>query len=121
MRIIILTLVSCLLATPAVAETSKTKKKVALAASTTLLVADWLQTRYIADHPEKYEESWNVILKGHPTRGQVDAYFGAIIVGNYLIYKYLPDDMGFWANMLVASMEMSAVANNITLGVGVSF
>ena len=43
-------------------------------AANTLVVADWAQTRYIADNPESYFEI-NPIMGKHPSKGEVDQYF----------------------------------------------
>jgi hypothetical protein len=55
------------------------------------LGVDWLQTRYIARHPEQWHET-NPILGRHPDPVAVDAYFllcGAahVVIANHLSGK----------------------------------
>src|SRR3990167_2148379 len=78
------------------------------AAVTTLLVADWAQTRYIAKRPcenagggtqcqDPYLEKGLALpfIGEHPSVGRVNSYFIAGILGNYAISHTLPRD---WRN-----------------------
>jgi hypothetical protein len=87
----------------------------------TLLVVDWLQTRYIADNPDKHGEI-NPIMGKHPSMGEVNAYFlGSAIVMN-LIGEYAldsPDKKTFY--VFITGMETLAISNNIKLGIKLRF
>ena len=54
-------------------------------AFTTLNVVDWLQTRQISKHPERWHEN-NPILGKHPSLLKVDSYF----IGSMLINTAIP-------------------------------
>lgn len=84
--------------------------------SSSLLLADWSQTRYIATHSE-YEER-NPILGKNPTRGEVDLYFAGWLAANTAAYYLLPEKVQpywFWPLILV---ETGAIVNNASIGVG---
>lgn len=87
---------------------------------TGLLVADWAQTRDIAKRDDILE-AWNVYLGERPSVGKVNVYFAAtIVVYNTAAYLLPPD----WARALsigVGAIEVSAIGNNLMLGVKFNF
>ena len=61
------------------------------AAFVTVTAMDWMQTRQIAQNPDKYREL-NPILGEHPSTGEVDVYFAAAIAAHTGIAMALPPD-----------------------------
>ena len=59
------------------------------AAGLVVTAVDWGQTRYIANHPDRYLEL-NPILGAHPSLDSVDAYFASVLVLHSLISALLP-------------------------------
>lgn len=85
------------------------------------IVADWGQTRYIANHPQQYHEAFNSILGEHPSIKRVDAWFlGSLAVSNGIMTalpkKYRPYYAGG-----VASKETYFVVSNNSIGVKIDF
>jgi hypothetical protein len=102
------------------AEPWDTTDKVLGITSTTLLIVDWGQTRYIAKHPELYQEN-NVILGKHPSVGRVNAYFGTVIVGNLLLADWLSTrNRKLWLGTVTA-VELVVTAHNRNIGIKLSF
>jgi hypothetical protein len=99
------------------------------ASATALMVGDWGQTRYIAQHPGEYHET-NPILGRHPSTSAVDLYFmGALIVHpviSYLlpskaeIFGVTINPRRIWQAGTIV-VELGCVANNARLGIGFSF
>ena len=87
----------------------------------TLLVVDWLQTRYIADNPDDYHEI-NPIMGEHPSIGEVNAYFLGSIIAMNLIGEYALDRSGRKTlYIFITGMETLAVSNNFQLGIKLRF
>ena len=85
------------------------------------LVADWGQTRHIAKNPTLYYEQANPVIQGHPTVGQVDAWFiGSLVVNNGIMLilpkKYRPYYAG-----VVTAMEAHFIISNNQIGIKISF
>jgi len=66
---------------------------------TALLVADWKQTLYIAQHPQDpvksdgtyhYRSETNRLLGSHPSTGKINAYFVGVTVAHAAISYVLP-------------------------------
>lgn len=94
--------------------------KTLLASSTTLLVADWGQTRDIALNPNKFQES-NLILGKHPHVDKVDIYFASVLFINTSAYFVLPDN---WRTAWLAGVtlvEAGCVINNASQGIKINF
>lgn len=90
-------------------------------ATNALLVADWGQTRHIADNPDKYYERENIILNEHPSKNEVDNYFASVIAINTLLHKYLPKKyLPYYQTGLIA-IEADCIANNYNLGIKINF
>lgn len=81
-----------------------------------VLCIDWVQTRWIADHPGFLE--LNPILGAHPSLGRVNAYFTVAIVALIAVTFALPWPYGFYGAMVVALIEVVVIARNSYLGIG---
>lgn len=83
------------------------------------IMADWLQTRYIASNPDQYEEA-NPILGPNPSLGEVDRYFACCLVGNTLIAFLLPQKFRLRWQTISLSMQVGTVNHNYNMGVKMS-
>lgn len=95
----------------------------AIVSANALLLRDWGQTRYIADHPERYREvgiAENFIGQ-HPTSGQVNKYFVSSIVATNVVGCLLPDHWktGFYTG--VAAFQFKVTEDNAEIGIGFKF
>lgn len=94
--------------------------KVLLGTAVTSLVVDWGQTRYIAKHPDQYHEK-NRFLGLRPSTGRVNGYFVASIIGTIGVSMALPSKWRkFWLGG-VTVIELSAIRNNLELGIKTDF
>lgn len=97
-----------------------------------LHLIDWSQTRYIAEHPDKYWEI-NPILGNHPSIEKVDLYMGAGAIVHPIISHILPRKAKFlwmdnvywyprttWQSITI-TMSGSAVINNLSIGIKCEF
>ena len=82
--------------------------------------ADWLQTRYIATHPERFSET-NPILGEHPSVGTVNLFFAATTGLHYLISRKLHPEQRKWFQLVSIGVSGGAVARNYHLGVRMEF
>ena len=94
------------------------EQKAVAAGAGVLLVADWLQTRQIAKHPDQFHE-YNPILGEHPSQGKVNLYFLAVTGGLLLIADFLPTEWRTPALYAVAAVQTVAVANNLSHGISI--
>jgi hypothetical protein len=94
----------------------KTRQKVILATQ----FIDMLQTRDIANNPDKYFEK-NPILGEHPSEGDVAKYFVASMLGNYLLSKALPPKLRPYFQNLSIGTQAGMITNNANLGIGLGF
>lgn len=85
--------------------------------STSLLVADWGQTRYITSAYPRYYES-NVLLGERPSMRKVDTHFTLALTGNAVVGCALPKRYRKYWWGAVSLLEAGYVANNYTIGVG---
>ncbi|MDA8141089.1 MAG: hypothetical protein M0036_20790 [Desulfobacteraceae bacterium] len=100
------------------------------AAYTSLHLADWSQTRYIAKHPEQFHETCPA-LGAHPSTKSVDLWFGATLAGHYLLADLLPNKASWPVfgevnprkifQCVTIGIEAGCVANNYSIGVGFDF
>jgi hypothetical protein len=77
---------------------------------------DWMQTRYIAIHPDQYEEL-NPVLGHHPGIGKVNAYFAAGMVLHPLVSYLLPKPYRTWWQGITIGMSGACVGKNLSIGV----
>ncbi len=80
------------------------------------IMADWLQTRHIANNPHKFEEA-NRILGPNPSLGEVDRYFAFCLIGNTLIAYLLPQGLRTRWQALSLRMQAETVNHNYNMGV----
>lgn len=86
----------------------------------TLHAADWLQTRYIAKHPDRYYEC-NPIIGKHPGVGKVNTYFAVSAGINTVIPYLLPRPYRtIWQGGIIA-VEVGCVASNARVGIKLQF
>ena len=123
-----------LLSTARAAERWDTTDKVLGATALAFTVADWAQTRYIAQNPcinagggtdcaDPYREVGLArrFIGEHPTTGQVDRYFAGAIAVSALAAHYLPSTYrkGFLGGITL--IELSVVARNRSIGLRMEF
>lgn len=77
-----------------------------------LLALDWLQTRQIAKHPDRWYESWNLVLPAHPSLRQVDGYFALVGAATVLLAYLLPADARLVLAGAFAVLEATCVVHN---------
>ena len=85
------------------------------------IVMDWGQTRYVANHPQQYEEIVNPFLGKHPSVARVNNWFiGSLAVNNGIMValpkKYRPYYAG-----VVTAYEVRLVIRNNSIGVKIDF
>lgn len=117
-------LILLLFISPAQAEwwtEDKTANGLTIAANV-LLIADWAQTREIADNPDYYESGLaGYFITEHPRTRDVNIYFAsALVIYNTLNY-FLPNRYKKISSSFVIGFELKAVARNIEVGVGMKF
>jgi hypothetical protein len=135
MRIRLLTVAALCIASQANAGSLWTEDKFTnslIVSANVLAVMDWAQTRYIADNPDRFEETGPAAdaLGKHPSRGDVNRYFAqGIIVWNAIGY-FLPESATtfgmsckpkqvFYIGM--AAYEGRYVVNNREIGIRMQF
>lgn len=84
---------------------------------TALHGADWLQTRYIAQHPEQYKE-YNPILGSHPSVTEVDLYMGGWMVLHPIITDILPPEYRKYWQYITIGEKAFWVGHNYSIGIG---
>lgn len=91
-----------------------------LAAFQVATVADWGQTRAIADSNGKFREL-NRFLGDKPEAHEINRYFLAVSALNLIVANALPSDARkVWLGM-GAFVQINTVFNNHALGIGVKF
>jgi len=85
-----------------------------------LLATDYLQTRTIAENPDKWHEQ-NAILGLHPTINKVNVYFAASAVISAMILNFAPPKIQRYFLNGASIVELGAVGNNITLGIKLTY
>ncbi len=109
-------LVAVILSAPLSAQWSQ--EDVALESAWQVLhVMDWAQTRYAADHPDKYKEL-NPLLGRHPTKSEVDRLMIVGAIGHFLVTDFLTADRVKW---LWATTAMKAIVIYSNWSIGVRF
>lgn len=88
-------------------------------AATTLLAADWAQTRHISKSDDYYEK--NLILGERPDISAVNIYFAACIIGSWIAADLMPAKWRKHFQMALISMETACVGHNISAGVKFDF
>lgn len=83
-------------------------------AATSLLVADWIQTRKIIKNKNAYET--NYILGESPSRRAVNIYFSLTTITIIKTSYLLPDKYKKIFLISIISTQASYIKNNLTLG-----
>ena len=83
-------------------------------------IIDWGQTRHIAKNPQQFHEN-NPTLGGHPSVGQVDAFFISGIVLNTAITHILPSAWRPYWQAVSIGFSSVFVVNNYRLGLKIDF
>jgi hypothetical protein len=81
---------------------------------------DWSQTRQIAMEPDLHSEN-NQILGAHPTTGQVNRYFAAVLVAHFSIAYLLPEGIREPFQYFTIGLEAAAVTGNYMIGINGKF
>lgn len=87
--------------------------------SETSLFADWMQTKKIAENPNRWSET-NPIIGVHPSVGRVNTYFLSAMIGNYFLADYLGENRRLYLGV-IALGEGLTVKHNLALGLSVGF
>jgi hypothetical protein len=87
---------------------------------TALLLVDYGQTRNIVQNPNEYSER-NHILSKHPAQAKVDLYMGSCAILHPIISYYLPPRYRKIWQQITVGVEVFAVVNNYSIGLGMKF
>jgi len=90
-------------------------------ASTVAIGADWATTRNMT---RRYDEGYyelNPILGRHPSTAQVDAYMIGMLVSNYFITDWLPQQYRIFYLGWRTITHGSAAHNNMSIGLRLQF
>lgn len=111
-----------LVSSSAFAENWTTNDSLRESAFQVLNVIDWGQTRYVAEHPSRYEETESAWAIGHhPTTGRVDAYMAQTAVLHFAISYLLPRDWRTALQYITIGSKLNATIGNASIGIKVSF
>ena len=81
---------------------------------------DWMQTRYIAKHPDEYHEI-NPLMGKHPSVGEVNRYMAASAILHTGITKSLPGEYRkYWLGGSFV-VKLNLINMNVNAGIGVAF
>lgn len=95
-----------------------TTDKTMFITSSMLLAVDWRQTKRIAENPDDFRER-NPILGSHPSKRDVNRYFFAAVIGNYLMADLLPSShRKLWLGGVIIG-TVGCVGNNLNIGLGI--
>ena len=88
----------------------------------TLNVIDYAQTRYIAEHPDKFKEvesAW--AISDRPTVVDVTRYMALVAIIHPIIAYYLPESWRHVFQYITIGDKLNATANNAVIGIKMSF
>jgi len=87
-----------------------------------LNVIDWGQTRYIAEHPERYREKGAAFFIGeYPSIGTVNNYMIGSAVLHLIASNYLPHKWREAFQYVTIGDKLNATISNFSVGIKVSF
>lgn len=89
-------------------------------AYTALHIADWNQTRHIAQAPTAFQEK-NLLLGDHPTGPQVNRYFAGTLLAHWAIAMALPDNYRRAFQGISIAVEANTVRRNYAIGLSARF
>ena len=90
-------------------------------------IVDWGQTRYIAEHPDLYQEKGlqdggsSLFISAHPTTNGVDSFMLKVSVLHFVVAYFLPSDWRVAFQYITIGAKLDATINNATIGIKVSF
>ena len=97
------------------------KRDIALeAAYIALHTVDYLQTRQIAKHPDKWHER-NPVLGRHPSVGEVGTFFLGTAIVQLGVAHLLPEKYRVWWISGNLISQVAVVGNNFNVGIGVKW
>ena len=83
-------------------------------------VLDWGQTRYVAQHSEKFNEM-NHKMGDHPSIGTVNRHFSQLLGRDILLGSVLPPPFNHLYFGMATISEIKAIRHNRSIGVKFSF
>jgi hypothetical protein len=87
-----------------------------------LMVADWAQTRYIADNPDYHEKGVaQSFIGSRPSSGDVNRYFGASLIVMNLAGYFLPQKHKDMFYIGVTIYESEYIKSNNKIGIHLEF
>lgn len=87
-----------------------------------LNIIDWGQTRYVAKHPEQYQESESAWLIGqHPSTTDVDRLMVMSAILHPIISNYLPQDWRTAFQYVTIGDKLNATIGNASIGIKIEF
>lgn len=83
--------------------------------ATATIACDWAQTRSVAEDGwgSRFEE--NPILGPSPSTEEVDAYFGAVVVAHFLVWRRIPSSFRWVLPVAISAVQIMAIVDNHTL------
>lgn len=120
MKTILVAILILVLASPVFAGSWDDKNTSLQIPLTILMVVDYGQTLYIADHPEEYMET-NSAMGPHPSRQEVTEYFALYYLAVTGITWALPAKWSHWYQRGIITMEIYNTVGNHFIGVGFTF
>ena len=87
---------------------------------TALMIIDYGQTLYIADHSDKYSET-NMIMGDHPSSKEITEYFVLSYLTVTGLTWLLPDKWSHGFQTSVITLELYCTTQNKSIGVGFKF
>jgi len=86
-----------------------------------LHLLDWSQTRYIAENPSRYYESYNLVLGRHPSKDKVDIYYAATLAIHTAVARLLDGPYREGWQYITIGVEGPMVVHNFRIGIGFGF
>jgi hypothetical protein len=111
-----------LLSNSAIADEWRTSDTYRETAYQVLNIIDWGQTRYIAEHPERYREvgvDW--AIGEHPSIGRVNNFMAGSAVVHFTVVYFLPTGWRDAFQYVTIGDKLNATTHNYSVGVKISF
>lgn len=89
-------------------------------AALALTVTDWAQTRYLAQHLDRFHET-NPLLGLNPSVGSVNAYFAGAVLGGTVLSYALPARERRWFLGGVVVLELAVTQRSASIGIRMAF
>ena len=95
--------------------------KTMFVASSIAITADWATTRNMTSRYDEGYYELNTILGPYPSRDRVDAYMIGMLVTNYFITDWLPEEYRIFYLGVRTIAHGSAANNNMNIGLKLQF